>query len=271
MIVYDIDRHEANDIQASSFLQINSCGFQPPYREDVTVSRPKGRSDYQLIYLLSGHLDVVYQGECHHLSQGFVLYPPDTPQQYTDFQDTKRIWVHFSGHSIPEVLQDAQLEGGVHPIAFSPIIQELLLQLLSEHNQTGHISGEKGLFLSIVYLLGKQCNHVSSIDDAIKDVITFITTHFYSKLHIDELASSCKLSSSHFMHLFKEQTGLSPLAYQQALRMEYAKSALTSTNLSVSEIADHAGYSDPLYFSRIFKKVTGLSPKSYRRNYAHND
>lgn len=267
MAIFDINRHEINDLLPTSYLQINSCGFQPPYWKDTTYRRLKGRSDYQLIYLLSGHIEVEYKGKLHPLSHGFVIYPPGVSQQYTDFQDTNRVWVHFTGHNIAEILKDAHLECGVHAVAFSPIVQELLLQLVSEHNQPRHISEEKGIFISILYFLGKQCNSGSSIDDSIKDVVAYITTHFYNKLYINELAASCRLSASHFMHLFKEQTGLSPLAYQQALRMEYAKSALASTNLSVSEISDRIGYTDPLYFSRIFKKITGFSPRAFRQNH----
>lgn len=270
MTVYNINYHEKYDLKPSSFLQINSCGIQSPFQKEFTCSRPKGRSDYQLIYLLSGHFEAEYQDVCHQMTQGFVLYPPNVPQRYTDYQ-TKRIWVHFTGHNVQEIFQDAQLECGIHPVAFSPIVQKLLLQLIAEHNQTGRVSSEKGLFLYILYLLGKQCNNVCSLNDEIQDAITFITTHFYSKLQIDELATSCKLSPSHFMHLFKVQTGTSPLAYQQTLRIEQAKASLISTNLSISEIAEQTGYQDPLYFSRVFKKVTGFSPKDYRRNYSQSD
>lgn len=270
MFIYNVDHREKYDLNPSSFLQVNSCGIQSPFQKEFICSRPKGRSDYQLIYLLSGRFEAEYQGVCHQMTHGYVLYPPHVPQQYTDFQ-TKRIWVHFTGHNIEEILQDAQLECGIHPVALSPIVQKLLLQLIAEHNQTGCVSSEKGLFLYILYLLGKQRNNVGSLNDEIQDAITFITTHFSSKLQIDELAASCKLSSSHFMHLFKEQTGTSPLAYQQALRIEQAKASLVSTTLSISEIAEQTGYHDPLYFSRVFKKATGFSPKDYRRNCSQSD
>lgn len=55
-----------------------------------------------------------------------------------------------------------------------------------------------------------------------------------------------------------------PHAYQQTLRIQNCKVLLTSTQLSVAEISEQAGYNDPLYFSRIFKKRVGVSPKVYR-------
>ena len=36
--------------------------------------------------------------------------------------------------------------------------------------------------------------------------------------------------------------------------------------MSITEISDTVGFSDPLYFSRLFSKTYGLSPKAYRDN-----
>ncbi len=267
MYICNINHREAYDLEASSFLQINSCGIDSNVQDEITYSRSNGRSDYQLIYLVSGHFEVSYQGINHSITQGFVLYPPHAPQVYTDFKDTNRIWVHFNGHNILEILEDTQLEYGVHTVSFSPIVQNLLLQLIAEHNKIGSLSSEKGLFLYILYLLGRQLHNSVSINSDIQDVITFITANFKNKLCIDELAKSCKLSSSHFLRLFKEHTGMPPLAYQQVLRIEHAKVSLVTTQYTISEIAEQTGYSDPLYFSRVFKKFTGVSPMKYRKNY----
>ena len=67
------------------------------------------------------------------------------------------------------------------------------------------------------------------------------------------------------MYLFKEELGMTPLAYQQTLRIKDAMSALISSRQNVTEIAEQTGYKDPLYFSRVFKKLVGLSPSEYRK------
>lgn len=264
---HTINHTEPSDKKAASYLQINDCAVQPHYRGNFTLSRPKGRSDYQLICVLSGNFEASYQGKTHRMTQGFVLYPPHEPQQYSDTPDTSRIWMHFTGHQIQEILQDAKLECGVYPVILSPIIQRLLLELVAEYHQTKDVSHTKGLFLHILYLLGELQNNVGTTSDEVDDAITYIISHFNCKLQIDELAEFCNLSSSHFMHLFKEQTGTSPLAYQQTLRIKQAKSYLVTSSMSINEIAEQIGYSDPLYFSRVFKKITGLSPKDYRQKY----
>lgn len=67
------------------------------------------------------------------------------------------------------------------------------------------------------------------------------------------------------MYLFKEEIGMTPLAYQQTLRIKDTMSALISTRQSINEIAAQVGYENPLYFSRVFKKLVGVSPREYRK------
>jgi transcriptional regulator GlxA family with amidase domain len=57
---------------------------------------------------------------------------------------------------------------------------------------------------------------------------------------------------------------MTPFEYMLAGRMNRARHLLTSTNLSVQEVAVRAGYENPLYFSRLFAARIGLTPTAYR-------
>jgi len=52
--------------------------------------------------------------------------------------------------------------------------------------------------------------------------------------------------------------------YLIRVRVGRACQLLDLTDLSVKEIAERVGYSDPYYFSRLFKKATAHSPVAYR-------
>lgn len=92
-----------------------------------------------------------------------------------------------------------------------------------------------------------------------------MTMYHNTNINIKELANSCNLSQSRFMYLFKEQTGMSPHAYLQALRIKNSMTLLTSTRLKIVEVGKQCGYEDSLYFSRVFKKNVEISPQEYRR------
>ena len=111
---------------------------------------------------------------------------------------------------------------------------------------------EKVQFLNILYMLGKQINNTTA-NSKIEYAVNYITSHYNEKFSVKDLANLCNLSEGRFMHLFKQQIGISPVSYCQNLRIENAKTLLSSTNLRISEICNICGYDDPYYFSRIFK------------------
>ena len=85
MSIYKIDFKEPNDLDCTSYLQINDCGMITNRNKTAGIARVNGRSDYQLVYIESGPFEVEYDGMNHHLKHGFVLYPPNMPQKYIDF------------------------------------------------------------------------------------------------------------------------------------------------------------------------------------------
>lgn len=72
------------------------------------------------------------------------------------------------------------------------------------------------------------------------------------------------LSERSFKRRFQKCTGLSPIQYVHALRLEEAKQLLESTDNSIESIAEQVGYEDSSFFSRLFRREVGLTPSQYR-------
>jgi AraC-like DNA-binding protein len=85
-----------------------------------------------------------------------------------------------------------------------------------------------------------------------------------SGLTIQQIAEELGVSYSNLRKLFKEHTGLSPATYQQELRLLRAKELLTTTELSIKEIAYRLNFESPDYFSAKFKAKMGLKPSEVR-------
>ena len=73
-----------------------------------------------------------------------------------------------------------------------------------------------------------------------------------------------QLPERSFMRRFREATGLTPLDYVQALRLEEAKQMLEMGDLSVEAIANEIGYEDASFFGRMFRRKVGMTPVQYR-------
>ncbi len=81
---------------------------------------------------------------------------------------------------------------------------------------------------------------------------------------MEDLAHELGTSYSRFRHMFKQHTGLSPKAYMVELRIDKARNLLTSTSLSVKEVAYQLSFDTPYYFMRLFKNKTGMTPTQWR-------
>ena len=117
------------------------------------------------------------------------------------------------------------------------------------------------------YLIDNCCSQENSAiaDDRITQVKIWIEQNYIDNLSMDDLAKKAGLSKGYFFRAFKKSFEIAPLAYQQKLRIEAAKTLLRTTSLRCNEIAYRVGFNDVYFFHRIFKKLVGLTPNHFRK------
>jgi len=82
-----------------------------------------------------------------------------------------------------------------------------------------------------------------------------------------DLAALCHISSSYFCRLFAKETGENFSTYFSRLKIEWSKQLLEKTEISITQISDELGFSEPGYFIKIFKKFENITPALYRKYY----
>lgn len=101
------------------------------------------------------------------------------------------------------------------------------------------------------------------------ELILKATKHIHANLSshitIEQLATEAGISEEHFIRLFRQTTGTTPMLYINQKRIEKAELLLLTTEKSIREIAVTLGYEDNSYFVRVFKRVTNTTPSEYRR------
>ena len=90
------------------------------------------------------------------------------------------------------------------------------------------------------------------------------------ELRIAPLARRLGISDCHLRAKFQEQFGVSLGTYLRNYRITRAIALLTSSELSLMEIADCCGYGSPASFHRAFKQHTGVSPSEFRADPARH-
>ena len=82
------------------------------------------------------------------------------------------------------------------------------------------------------------------------------------------MAARAGLPERTFKRRFRMATGLTPLDYVHALRIEEAKQMLERSNLPVDGVAEEVGYDDPAFFRQLFRRHVAMTPAAYRRAFA---
>ena len=73
------------------------------------------------------------------------------------------------------------------------------------------------------------------------------------------------MSRSHFSHLFRTRTGLTPAHFATEVRVHEAARMLRETREPLKTIASDYGFANPNHFSKVFRRFQHVSPLSYRR------
>jgi len=84
---------------------------------------------------------------------------------------------------------------------------------------------------------------------------------------VKELAARTGLSRTRFWTYFKEVIGISPQDFIINVRLREVCVLLTNTKLTIKEIADRTGFSNPYYLSRLFRKRLGCPPSQYAERF----
>lgn len=85
-------------------------------------------------------------------------------------------------------------------------------------------------------------------------------------ISVSEVAGYVFLSQGYFTRAFRDETGMSPMAFLMQIRVEHACKLLERNDIKVSGVADMVGFSSPQRFNAAFRKHIGSTPMEYRRH-----
>ena len=258
-------------------LIVTSCGtYRLKTVKRLPTWRPKGRLDYQLLYIVSGKGHFYFHGEDRVVYAGrMVLIQPRQEQRYEYFGEDKPevYWVHFTGSDVKNILRSYNIPMD-DPIfysgassTYSYLFKEMIHEL--QNCKTGY-EDLLTMYLRQIFLLVQRTRQeerptVSTyIQEEMEFARRYFNEHYNEPISIQEYAESRNMSVCYFQRNFKQIVKHTPMQYLLTIRVNNAASLLETTDYSMAEIAAIVGYEDSLYFSRLFRKIMGVSPRDYR-------
>ncbi|SDC58344.1 AraC family transcriptional regulator [Niabella drilacis] len=255
-------------------LYITDIGYYPKARFHY-MERASGAEQYILIYCHEGR-GAVFLGhkEYKMVADDFIVIPVGAPHSYVaDEKDPWSIyWVHFKGTASDKITSSIEKKGGLKGfIRFKEksigLFNEMYAQLEKGYSNDNLLCANMCLsYFFSTFLFNDKYDSSGKLEhkDAIDLSVDFLSRHTNSILSLEDIARQVNLSPSHFSHLFKRKTGLSPMEYFNHLKVQKACQYLLFTDLRIKEISQEVGIEDQYYFSRMFTKVMGVAPSEYR-------
>lgn len=99
----------------------------------------------------------------------------------------------------------------------------------------------------------------------LRRVMAYVQANIAMPLQIDRLAALAELSRAHFVRTFTSQVGMSPSVWVLERRLERIERLLIATDMSISAIAEVAGFADANYLAKVFRRKRYMSPIEYRK------
>lgn len=255
-----------------SGISVVSCGHIFAQKGRM-ICRPGGRSDFLLFYVAKGSECFFLDNETVARDGDFILFRPHEKQHHicTDENNSEFYFVHFNAPDDFDLwgFQSSTVYRSQASVKVTDTFEEMLEEL-----QTKVVSYEKmcsSLLFRIFSLLERNTASRSYPQrryfDKISFVIQFMNRNYFENLTLGDYAAMANMSKFHFLRVFKDITGETPLGYRNKIRLNHAGELLESTNLPISEIGRKCGYLSDSYFCDSFKNKLGMSPAEYRKKH----
>lgn len=232
---------------------------------------------FEFHYLIQGNHTFVVDDKEYPIKGGevFVTFPNEFHRSGKNVIDARNMyWFSISekdkllfldtNHSRLLLHGLFNIRNRVIPVGndMKPHIQEAFKYCTSEDiNNQLHGALEMGIFLRKLIKYDLKANE-NTVSKEILTGIDFIKNNVNRNIRLDEVASVCHISLSHFKRKFKSETGDTPVFYIQKCKIEKAKELLLQGK-SVTETASELDFCSGNYLSVVFKRITQMTPSEF--------
>lgn len=233
--------------------------------------------DYVLIHFVVSGCGLFHcGGRIYPVSagQGFLILPgEETFYQANAADPWHYAWVGYRGMQAEALTRTAGLDE-THRVFTAPdpaAAWDALAMMRQDARQLRLIQlSAAGNLLRFLSLIAPQQDPVASSParQYCEKAQWYLDGRFDRDVSIQETADFVGLSRSHLYRVMMEEYGCSPKTLLLQIRMRHAQQLLTTTTLTLEEIAHRIGLQTGAQLGTAFRAMYGISPGKYRRQHA---
>lgn len=160
-------------------------------------------------------------------------------------------------------------------------IYHLLTMIIHELNSQGsnYQFTARGLMYALLFKLleiykkeklpANQNFEVKENSFAIAPALDYIRNSYMQDFSIEDLATLCHMSTTHFRRVFTSIMRTGPLEYVTRVRISNAATLLRTTEMSILSISEEVGFHSVSSFNRHFQTIYGMTPMKWRKDMSY--
>jgi len=266
-------------IQGASFEKLNGKPVMYQFysiciKKDFTGKLQYGQTTYDhdagvLSFFAPGQVSATEIAGNNEAMGEWLIFHPDLLRSYPLFTRIKEYG--FFSYAINEALHLSEREERTITKIWSEIKQEYSGNI--DHFSQDVIVSQIDLLLTYCnryynrqFITRKKINHdvLAKFELALKEYFTTGDSVHKGLPEVKYFSEKLFISTQYLGDLLKKLTGLTTQQHIHQYVIEAAKEKLTSTHLSIAEIAYELGFEYPQSFNKLFKNKTGMSPVEFR-------
>ncbi|SET36019.1 AraC family transcriptional regulator [[Clostridium] polysaccharolyticum] len=259
-------------------MKLISIGYNHVHDESFEVNRPNGIDSWLFLLIRTPGVFRYDQKELVVKENSFVLFSNDFPHCYKAYnQNYADDWFHFIAtdediaffHSLNIPINQ------VVSLADTSSLNASIRNMIYEFNSDNLYKSElieinyRLLFYKLARVLCNNHTYYPTKDSIYFARMQALRNDIYNNPQIDRsvdsMAAELSMSRSAFQHNYKNIFGRSIITDIINSRLRKVKYYLTTTDMTLEDIAAQCGYHNQLHLIRQFKQHCGLTPTQYRK------
>jgi AraC-like DNA-binding protein len=258
------------------------------FRDDF-YCLPHIHPEYNVVICLDGEMEFSRKGKRENMKTGDVIVLNSGEMHQSRFGAEKS-----SGETVGLIIDKCQLReillemqfppwstktqhieflGKAHDMKVVELTKELLWELQERRKGFGLLM--QSLVVQILVYLFRNCleptiaRTISRLPPQLLHweltrAVEYMNTRGNCTFSLTELCSEIGCSSSRFVPLFKNSTGLTPYNFYNRILIERARDLLASGEYSIKEVAYTLGFRNLSHFYGVFHNLSGMTPRNYQ-------
>lgn len=261
----DVWKHFANDFYCITFKKGNNANFKYGQRD-------YDFSEGMMTFTKPGQVFSVSDVKDNPLTGYMLVFKADFIRPYPLGKLIGNFG--FFSYSVAEALHLSEKEEKIISLLLQQIKDELKMNIDTYTHDVivsylELLLNYSNRFYNRQFLTRKSVNNdlLSQLENLLEVYFQSQSSQLQGLPTVQYVAGQLNLSANYLSDLLRNLTGKNAQQYIQNYIIEKAKELLSTSKMSVSEVAYELGFGYSQSFSKLFKKITQLTPLEYRQSF----